>query len=354
MNLGYMVSSLSTGGAEMMLLRQIRHSERSETVFNLGSGGDLLSKFKNAGATVVNLDISSVLKPSDLNAVRSALGKYEVDILHAHLPSSMVVARLAGRAAGIDTIVSTHHNSKYPRDLRAIERATRPLDTHQIAVSDSVQHHQESIVGNGEWSVIYNGIDIVSFNRQVRNASVPDNMASDGPTFLNIGRYVPQKGQKYLIRAMERVVTELPGAHAVIVGHGPLQDELEALVAERGLEDSITLTGRVPEVYGYYAAADMFVFSSLFEGLPVTGLEAMAAELPIVGTRVAGIKEIVDDGETGYLVPPESPKFLAETMVRMASSEYEMMNQRAFERASSRFSIRQMHASHNQLYQKLY
>lgn len=351
MNVGHLISSLATGGAETMLLRYARHADRPLTVFSLG-GGDLEPAFEATDATLVDLDVDSVLRPDDLGRVRAALAAADVDLLHAHLPSAMVVARLAGRAAGVDRIVSTHHNWTYPRGLGAIERATRPLDSREVAVSGAVRDNQSSRFDRTDWSTIPNGIPVESFNRDVAAAPPPDDLDGPGPVFLNVGRYVSQKRQADLIDAATLVSQELPEARVVIVGHGPREARLRSKVADEGLEDVVTVTGRVPDVEPFYAAADAFVFASQFEGLPVTGLEAMAAQLPIVGTRVPGITEIVEEGTTGQLVPPRDPAALASAMVAVGMGDTEAMGTRGYDRAREQYSIERMVIEHERLYDR--
>lgn len=355
MEVGYLVSSLATGGAEAMLLRQVEYADRESTVFRLGGPVDLEPDFERTGTTVVDLDVGSVVSPTDLRRARATISDYDFDVLHAHLPSSMVVARVAGRAAGVDTLVSTHHMSMpYPTGLRAVERATRPLDSHEVAVSRGVRESQSCRFDVPDWSVIYNGIDVADFNRRVRETDARPNRDPDAPVFLNVGRYTPEKGQRHLVEAMASVVTELPDARAVLVGHGPLHGKLLETVEALGLGDSVEVTGKVPvsEIHEYYAMADVFVLPSLNEGLPITGLEALAAELPIVGTRVPGVEEVVTD-DVGRLVPPRSPRRLAEAMVAVVTADPESMGDRALERARSRFDIQQTVAAYERLYERL-
>lgn len=355
MDVGYVVTSLGTGGAETMVLRHVRHADRNPTVFWLGGSSDLESEFEAAGATTVNLEVGSVTSPSALNGARSKIAAVDPDLLHAHLPSAMIVARVAGRAAGVETVVSTHHRAKpYPRLLRAAERATRPLDSREVAVSRSVYESQSSVVDVTPWSIVHNAIDVRQFNRQVREAEPLPEFSSSGPTFLNIGRYVPEKGQRDLVAAMRRVVDSRPDANALIVGYGPLQEELAELVRRLDLEDAVQIVGKVPvdEIHRYYSLADAFVLPSLNEGLPITALESMAAKLPFVGTRIPALEDIITD-DTGVLVPPKSPNRLADALIALANGEGDSMGDRAYERALDRFDVSQMVGAYEQLYQQL-
>lgn len=352
MDAGFVVTSLGTGGAETMVLRHVRYADRDPTVFWLGGATDLRSEFEAAGATTVQLDVPSIASASALRRARSRIAAVGPDVLHAHLPSAMIVARVAGRAAGVDTVVSTHHRAKpYPHPLRFAERATRPLDSREVAVSKSVYESQSSFVDVPSWSVVPNAIDVRRFHRRVREAEPPAEIDPSGPTFLNVGRYVPEKGQRHLVEAMSRVVDERPDAEALLVGYGPLRDELEALVERRGVADAVSVVGKVPidEVPAYYAAADAFVLPSLDEGLPITVLESMAAKLPFVGTRIPALEEVVTD-DTGVLVPPGSPDRLADALLALADGSGASMGERAYERAVERFDVERMVADYEKLY----
>ncbi|MWG36321.1 glycosyltransferase [Halomarina oriensis] len=357
MNVGYLIGTFGRGGAETMLLRQLEHGVGERVVFRLGGADDLEADFRAAGATTVNLEVGSVVDLRALNRARRTIARYDLDVLHAHLPHAMVVARLAGRAAGVDAVVSTHHNVLASADYRSIstlERATRPLDSHEVAVSEAVRESQATVFDRPPWSVVYNGIDVAGFRDAVRSATPPSLPGDDGagPTFLNVGRYDPQKGQKYLVEAMSSVVRERPDARAVVVGHGAEQAALERLVRARDLTESVHVTGKVDDVHGYYAAADVYVMPSLFEGLPLTALEAMAAELPVVGTRVPGVEEVLTDG-VGRLVPARSPERLAAAMLSLADEDLSAAGARAYDHVERRFDIQTLVDAHERLYERL-
>lgn len=354
MNLGYVVSSFVRGGAETMLLRHVRYAGRRPIVFRLGGSPDLEAEFRAAGATTVNLGLDSVVSPAGLNRARAQFGEYDLDVLHAHMPSPMIVARLAGRAAGVRTLVSTHHTvaQNYPPALRMLERTTRPLDDSLVAVSDAVRRTQSSVLDTPGWTTIYNGIDVDEFNRDVATANPPDGIDADGPVILNVGRYIPEKGQRYLVEAMPGVLQRYPEARAVLVGYGELRDDIEAQVAKLGLNDHVQLTGKVSDVHRYYAGADVFVIPSLFEGLPITALEAMAAGLPVVGTRVPGVSEAVS-AEIGSLVPPASPERLSRAIIDVLADGPVERGERSVDRARRTFDIEHTVDAHERLYATL-
>ncbi|WP_436926271.1 glycosyltransferase family 4 protein [Halosimplex amylolyticum] len=370
---------LALGGLENQVLRLIRGSQDlpvSYTVCYFGEDDSLREEFEAAGARVVHLDtVSSTpagqFDPRSLARVTSFLREESFDVLHAHVSLYvLVVARICARLA--DTpVVGTYHNTRenYHPAMQALERATRPLSATNIAVStdversyaDSARLYAPDADAQGfdrRTYTIHNGIDVDEFATRVDEAS-PDQVpaageAGGGPVFLSIGRYAEEKNQRALIRAMDEVVDALPDAHLFVVGWGPLEDDLRRTAAECGVVDNVTITGRVPSVHEYYALADAFVLPSLTEGLSVVLLESMTAGLPVVGTDVAGTGEAIEDGTTGYVVPPDSASALADAMIRLSSEERrQRMGRNGYERVCEHFSIRSAVRSYQDVYRRL-
>ena len=134
------------------------------------------------------------------------------------------------------------------------------------------------------------------------------------PLVLTVGRFTPQKNYTTLLDAVPVVLCTCPQTRFVWVGEGPLWDRLRSMVQERGLAGYVSLVGQRADVPRLMAAADLFVLPSQFEGLPLVILEAMACSVPVVGTRVCGIEEVVEDGMTGRLVPVGDVQALAEAL----------------------------------------
>ena len=318
-----LVNTLQPAGAEGLLLDVVeRAADRvTFTVCHLGGDDTLRDRFEAAGATVHDLRFSFPYDPRGIARLVHILRGSVFNVLNTHLPPSMVVGRAAGALAGVP-VISTHHTvpEDYGLVSGTVERLTRRLDARTVAVSEGVAD------ANGDsddprWSVIYNGIDVEAFADRVAAAdgdAVCDRHGVDADrVLLNVGRYESAKGQTHLIDAMARVVEEGHDAHLFVVGFGSLESELTTRARRRGIEDHVTVTGRVPAVEPYYAAADGFVLSSLLEGFGIVLLEAMAAALPVVATDIRGVREVIVDGETGRLVPPGDGAALADAMATL-------------------------------------
>jgi glycosyltransferase involved in cell wall biosynthesis len=165
---------------------------------------------------------------------------------------------------------------------------------------------------------VHDGIDVAKVQGLPRtDAHVEFWLPHGVPLIVNVGALVAHKGQTYLLDAMPLVMRAVPDAHLVILGEGELRASLERQVKERHLERAVHMPGFREDVLSLMKSADVFVMSSVTEGLGSAVLDAMAMGLPVVGTRAGGIPEVVVDGETGLLVPPREPGPLAAALVQL-------------------------------------
>ncbi|WP_135854091.1 glycosyltransferase [Halorussus salinus] len=367
----HVLNALGDGGVQNLLLNMVERSE-SNVEHSISYLNELETSlepaFRAKGVEVTDASPGGQFDPRAVGALARHVRKRDVDVLHAHLPWQQVVARLAGLVT--DTaVVSTHHNlgdNSHPAVLAA-ERATRLLDAATAAVSETVaERHAGRWVGaDDRWRVVHNGIDVPGFREEVRSRdgieagqkrATPDGGAesdSSAPTFLHVGRYIPGKSQRDLLHAMASVVEEAPGAHLYLVGWGDLEADLRAAADRLGIADNVSVTGYQSDVEDYYAAADAFVSSSLSEGFPITYIEAMAAELPVVSTAFGGAADIVADGETGFVVPTRDRAALADAMARLTDPEERAELGRAgYERAEELFDVARTEAEYREIYRE--
>jgi glycosyltransferase involved in cell wall biosynthesis len=175
------------------------------------------------------------------------------------------------------------------------------------------------------------------------------------PIVGNIAALVPHKGQRHLVEAAALVVRQVPDARFVIAGEGELRTHLEAQIKHLGLEKHVLLTGFRPDVLSLLKAFDIFVMSSVTEGLGTSLLDAMACGKPIVATRAGGIPEVVVDGETGFLVPPRDHHAMADAIVRLLQDPAlrERMGAAGLTRVRKRFTSEVMVSNTVRVYQRL-
>jgi glycosyltransferase involved in cell wall biosynthesis len=169
------------------------------------------------------------------------------------------------------------------------------------------------------------------------------------------GRLSPEKGFGQLVEAAQIVRREDPGVSFVLFGDGPLRGELTRLVAGKRLEDHFILAGYRPDLERYLPHLDLLALPSFTEGLPVILLEACAAGLPVVATAVGGIPEVIEEGVTGYLVPPRNPDALARRILDVLGSEADRraMGLRGRGRIKEQFTFEAQCLQYQQLFEKL-
>jgi glycosyltransferase involved in cell wall biosynthesis len=199
--------------------------------------------------------------------------------------------------------------------------------------------------------VVHNAIDRTRFqNVSVDVAAKRKSLglAVGAPVLGNVARFSPQKGHAHLIEAMNLVVQRRPDCQLLLVGGGELLPEIRTQVAELGLSSLVRFVGTRTDIEELYSVMDVYVSASLWEGLSTVVLEAMAASVPVVCTAVSGSAEMVDDGRSGIVVPPASPRDLAAAIIdlldhpekacRLASEANETARRFSIERAASEYS----------------
>src|SRR2546426_4108791 len=184
--------------------------------------------------------------------------------------------------------------------------------------------------------VIHYGLDDVP---RAWGANAQDGVPGDAPVLLSVCRLEPQKGVDVAVRALPEIRERHPATHLVVLGEGPQRAGLERLA--RSLEVPVHLPGRVPDVAAWLRRADLLVHPARWEGFGLALLEAMLASLPVVATHVSSIPEIVVDGETGLLVPPDDASALAAAVNRVLDDPADL-GERGRDRARAEFSVARM------------
>lgn len=251
--------------------------------------------------------------------------QYRPDIVHAHDPHALAMAAMAlsfGASAPVPSLVASRRvdfhlggNSfsrwKYQQVHRFIA-ASRAIK--EILIEDAVPADRVDVV--------HDGIDAGKVQRLPMLGIHSEFWLPHGvPVIANVGALVGHKGQRYLLDALPIVMQEVPDVHLVILGEGELRPALERQLKELGIEKRVRMPGFREDVLQLVKSADLFVMSSVTEGLGSAVLDAMAMGLAVVGTRAGGIPEAVVHGETGLLVPPGEPAPLAAAIVSLLESE---------------------------------
>ncbi len=341
-----LIDSLSTGGAEKLLLtyaRQAAARDIGTTVIALKdkTGAVLPGQLVEAGARVQYLPGRGLGDPRRAIRLAGLLRSEHADVLHAHLEYATILGALAGALAGVPVVASLHNTRPDRREMLetlALRYGTREI----IAVGRTVAEANAARLGHRPITVLQNPVNVPPPLEQAQRIALRTELAEDPkrPLLVSVGRLSPQKGYADLLKAIDLLRQTHRDAFLAIVGTGRLKDELAVQIRECGLDSNVRLLGLREDVPQILGAADLYVSASLWEGLPVAVLEAMAAGLPVVATAVGDVPEILKDGR-GIVVQVGQPAQLAEAAARLldnageaqrigrAAREYVSTNHRA-------------------------
>src|SRR5439155_9013937 len=253
-------------------------------------------------APATEMDLSAAWRLSRL------VKQLRPDVLHAHDPHAVAMAALAlsmSTQLAKPPLVASRRVDFHMKGNALSRWKYRQVDCF-VCASNAIRR---MVIADGVPAAhavtIHEGIDLA----HVAAAPAADLHAElwlphNAPVVGNVAALVPHKGQRHLIEAAAIVVTQVPDARFVIAGEGELRPQLERQIKERRLEKHVFLAGFRPDILSVHKAFDLFVMSSVTEGLGTSLLDAMACAKPIVATTAGGMPEVVADGQTGLLVPP--------------------------------------------------
>lgn len=355
--------SLDVGGAEMLAARLAQSlSDRFRFVFAcLDELGTLGEELRAKGFTVEVLHRRSGI---DLKCVRklAAFARAEnADLIHAHQYTPFFYARAPGWIGRRLPVLFTEHGRFHPDQPNPKRMVFNRLFLRRrdrvAAVGESVR---QALVAN-EWipheriDVIHNGARLDDYVsppgarlrlREELGLGVTDRVA------IQVARLDYLKDHDTALRTAERVRQEFSDFRLLLVGEGPERAKIEQDIARRKLERHVFMLGLRTDVHRLLAAADVFLLTSISEGIPVTLIEAMGASLAIVSTAVGGVEEVVINGKTGLVAPAGNDEALAAALVRLFNrpDENQEMGAAGRCRAELEFSEHQMHARYAEHY----
>lgn len=283
---------------------------------------------------------------SEYGWIRKLLQEYDMDILHSHAAATGV-AFLRSRETLNQPLVATFHGTAVA-EANAIE-LSRDFTLKNL-INKYVNYRLQGIVDKytgkkadeittvsratateichafriplEEIEVVPNGIDLKRFDR--KKAHLREELKlGNNPVVLYVGRLVDRKGIRYLLQAIPGILRNVKDAKFLIVGQGPLEGLIRKYAAERGITSALTLLKNVPDksMHEIYASCDVLVLPSLYEAFPMVILEALASEKAVIATRVGGVPEIIEDGQTGVLVKPADAQALEDSIVSLVQNQ---------------------------------
>jgi len=318
-----LLPSIHIGGAEKLVIEELsylksdpRFSFEVHLVFEKGA---FFSDLSSLGLPVYvwNAPHKSIRMFKTYWNIGCHLRRTGCDILHTHLLDG--IGPLVGKLAGVKVVATVHSDKKYTN----IERFVLRQSDLALGCGKQVKTNISSFIHNGKVGILCNGIRKTDQTIIARECVLEHyGLSPSCKLVVSLGRLKTQKGYDVLIRAFKKVVSDVPDAALLIGGDGEERDRLNNIVESEGLHEKVKLPGSIRDIHSLLSSCDLYVNSSRWEGLPITLLEAMAHGRPIVATKAGGNSEVVHDGVTGILVPPDNTEQLSAAIIRMLQDDY--------------------------------
>ena len=354
---GLVIGQLTYGGAESQLYELARGlGDKGEVVVYCLSrqGEPYASRLAEAGVPVRLLPASGHLDPARVFKLASWLERDAVTVLHAFLYIASAYAYLATRLRRRVALVTSARNCKKEAHWLRRVLMTRAFKASDAIICNSEEMKRFAVEHYGapaqRVEVVYNGVDVDRFAGDARVASSPRPRPL---TVGTVGRLERQKNLGMFLRGAKAVLERFPGARFEIVGDGSERNRLQEALVEDGLSHAVRLRGELADIPGFLSGLDQFWLTSDWEGTPNVVLEAMAAGLPVIATKVGGTPELVDDGTSGVLIGADDDGALGSAAIRLAGDEEltRRMGACAVGAARERFSLPAMVSATERVYE---
>ena len=382
------IRNLEIGGAQEVVrtLAAYLAEDGCEPIVCAFRDGPLRGEIERLGIPVEILADrrSSITTPhrflADMARIRRSLAQlvehYDIDIIQTHLLQVLDFLVLTLRRRERPRVFWTIHNYNFTLRADQLPRYPWLLEPKRlgyrllylsaarwvdgiIGVSSEVRTALLEQIGpiDAKISVICNGVDVRRYSQPGDRAAVRHQLGlpEDAHLMVLVGTLKRQKGHRYLIEAAQQALPRHQKLHILLAGDGELGDELRAQTRELGLSKHVHFLGSRSDIPALLAACDSFVLPSLWEGLPMALIEAMASGLPVIATEVSGTKQVMIPGETGLLVAPGDVAALAQAIDTLLSDgeRAKAMGAAARLRVEAAFSARQQAREHIALYRRV-
>jgi glycosyltransferase involved in cell wall biosynthesis len=374
-NLLYVITKLELGGAQKQLLSLVKFLDKDK--FNIflftAQEGLLVEDFGRIPGLTLKKSryLERAINPLyDLLAVREIAGfikENEIEIVHTHSSKAGIVGRLAAKIAGAKSVIHTVHGwpfHEYQPWLEhklflQLERFTgRFTDIFAVVSEFDRKKGLAAHIGLPEkYRRIYYGINFDEFKYQKSAIGLKKDlkMQANELVVTNISCFKPQKSPLDFIRLASLTMKAVPGVKFLLVGDGVLREKIERLINSLGLENRVVLAGWSRDIPGILSISDAVVLTSLWEGMPIAVLEALSSACPVVATDTGGVRELIKDGENGFLVQAKDMQKMAQKLALILGDGAlrEKMKEKAVISLDQNYAIDNMAECHQSLYQEL-
>ena len=331
LNLVQVTHDLNIGGLQQVVVNLCRALNRdlfNITVLCLREKGPFTQELEDIGINVHLIEQKE--DGADYLAffkVAKFLRENEVDVIHTHNTQPFFDGTIGAALAGVRTVIHTDHARSFPDKMRYMVAeklmsfyaykvvGCSEHTSHNLVKYEKISPRKITTVTNGIWGEKFNiELDVPSYKEKL-------GIKKDGPVLGICVRFTEQKGITYLLKAMPKILEKHPGTTLFIGGEGELEEEHKKEAEALGLQNDVIFGGPRFDIPELLKVFDLYMLPSLWEGLPMVILEAMAAGCPIVATDVGGNSRAIIDGESGFLVEPKKPGVFAEAVNKLLDDQ---------------------------------
>jgi len=358
----HIIDSLHLGGAQEVVLNLATcgSSRFQHEVATMHGHGIYWDRLKDAGVQVHSLSPHKHL-PLYLATLPALLLAHRPDILHCHLIPSNIIAKPLGALMGLPLILNHDHTNDPQRIdnklLLVLDKTTNRFAHHIIAVAGACRDFliQHESIPPEKITLVPNAIDLRRFSPGNADRAESRNkfgLPIDAKVIAGVGRLNPQKNFSLFLDVAAELAPRFSELRFLLAGEGPEESMLYEKARALGLADHIVFAGYVADTRQVYAAADILLMPSRFEGLPMTLLEAMAMGLPVVASKLDGIAEVIEDGREGFLIESNDTHSFAERCAALLENPAKSSELAANARAKieARFSVERMTSAVEAIY----
>lgn len=360
----HIIKSLGRGGAEMLLPETlILHDQQKfefHYIYFLPWKDQMVGALANAGGKVSCLSANNNLALiRKYDQVVKYINENQIDIIHAHLPWAGFLARIVHRFKKIPVVYTEHNKQeRYHRVTYQLNKLTFSWQDKVIAVSSDVGLSISQNIGRKTaMQVIPNGVNThkfkklnsTSISRFKRSLKIKENEIVIGT--IAVFRF--QKRLKEWLQVFKKASNKNPQLRGIMVGDGPLKDELLEERSRLGLEEKVLMPGLQTNTIDWFSIMDVFMMTSVFEGLPIALLEAMSMQCAILTTDAGGIKEVIENEKSGIMVSTDDWEALSNILPGLTSERITELGMEARKRASAAFSLQSMVGRLESLYHEV-
>ncbi|MDR2395106.1 MAG: glycosyltransferase family 4 protein [Endomicrobium sp.] len=369
----YIITKFDLGGAQKVALHIANNLNKK--LFNIsfiaGIGGildkEVNKKLKVYGLKHLVREISPIKDLKALFSIYKILKIERPDIVHTHTPKAGILGRIAAKLAGVPTIIHTIHgygfSDKHKWYLKCLfiygERFCSLFSRKLIFVSKEniKKGFRYKIVKKNKFMLIRAGIDTNFYKNFIQSLDLRKTIGVNRNTkiVVTVASFKPPKNLKDFINVARIVTTNVKDVVFVIVGDGEQRKELESLIKKFNLNNKVILLGWRIDIADILKSSDIFVLTSLWEGLPCSILESMCCSKPVIANATDGVKEIVANNETGFLIEPNNYKQMAEKVEYLLLNENisKEMGKKGFNYVGEEYDINYALKQHENLYSRL-